>query len=251
MHSLMSWDAGADAKHATKWETEMIMDMDASGPPAPVCGPMLFAVGAAGSFVATAAVEFAIPGASASRVLAVSCVYVRLLHRQSATRSALSHVVGASPLQSGSASGSAMIIYAHYAGDKVNLRAWFAVTATALLVAAAVLHMEDSFHRHDRLLMALLPNVGCSTMHTIWRCNREIGKMPAPISVQKLLSEPSPACSHNAHAGGRGSSVQLATRPGRSEAHSLRRGREGAEGRRQGKRAAERAANEAGGENGC
>ena len=113
-------------------------------PPAPVCGPMLFGVGAAGavalsllSMAATWLVFGAVPG-NADRVITT--------------------VAG---------STAAMLGYAHFAGDMVTKKAVAAVAGGELVGTACVLYLEACCRpTKDWLLMALLPNAIAVIVYT-------------------------------------------------------------------------------------
>ena len=123
---------------------ESIRQDFSEAPPAPVCGPMLFGVGA-GSAVglslklqAARFVVYGTPPGPSMRVFATVA---------------------------GSTAG--MLYYAHFAGDVVTQKAVAAVAAGELAGALVVLYLEQCCRPgRDWLLMALLPNAIAVVVYT-------------------------------------------------------------------------------------
>lgn len=116
----------------------------AEDPPAPVCGPVMFGVGAQAAFAlsllvhATMYVVFGTPPGSAVRVFAT--------------------VVG---------STAGMLSYAHVAGDLVTQKAVAAVALAQLAGSLVVLYLEQCCRPgQDWLLMGLLPNAIAVVVYT-------------------------------------------------------------------------------------
>ena len=116
----------------------------AEDPPAPVCGPMLFGVGAAAAVVlsllvqATMYVVFGVPPGPTVRVFVTVA---------------------------GSTAG--MLYYAHFAGDLVTQKAVAAVATGEFVGTLAVLYLEQCCRPgRDWLLMALLPNAIAVVVYT-------------------------------------------------------------------------------------
>jgi hypothetical protein len=126
-----------DLNQLSMWEKSLHDDTEDAGH-APVCGPMLFGIGTVASFVLGTAVSIMIPS-PAVRVIA--------------------NAIGS----------EAMVVYAHYAGDKVPLKAAAAVGITAAMASVGVLQLESCCHHRDQLLMALLPNAAAVIAYTFFR----------------------------------------------------------------------------------
>jgi hypothetical protein len=130
-------------RHHARIVEAVRQDFD-DGPPAPVCGPMLFGVGAVSAVLLS--------------ILAHAGAWLVLDAKPGPATRTIATVA---------ASTAGMLYYAHMAGDLVTQRAIAAVAAAELAGALVVLYLEQCCRPgSDWLLMAFLPNAIAVVVYT-------------------------------------------------------------------------------------